>query len=95
MTGHPASSLPRGRCGEDSGTEAPPSPTGLYGRLRPRQRDIVARLLNGRDLRFWQVNHTVAYSLIARGVVDVEAATCRLRLLPPANAVRRPAEPGA
>ncbi|MDA8231312.1 MAG: hypothetical protein M0006_08235 [Magnetospirillum sp.] len=49
----------------------------------PRQRDILARIWNGADLRAWQVHHTSLLSLMAKGVVDCEGVTCRLSLVLP------------
>jgi hypothetical protein len=63
-----------------------------YGKLQPAQYQIVARLLNGEDVRYYSkgVNPTSALSLMSRRVIDCEGATCRLRLLPPEQAVTPP-----
>ncbi len=66
------------------------SVTAAYGRLTPREYHLVARVWNGEDVRFYSpnVNHSVAYSLIGKRILDCVAPTCRFTLIPPANAVR-------
>ena len=67
-----------------------PSITAAYGRLTPAQRNLVARVWNGEDVRFYSrgVNHTVAHSLLRKRILDCHATTCRFSLVPPANGVR-------
>lgn len=49
-------------------------------RLTSRQTSLVNRIKNGEDVRAWDVNHTVLFSLIRKQVVDCHATTCRLTL---------------
>lgn len=50
--------------------------------LTPNQDRIVGRLEAGEDLRTYHLHHSTFQSLARHRVVDIEAATCRLRLRP-------------
>lgn len=66
--------------------------TAAYGRLTPSQYQLVAKVSNGADVRYYHpgINHTVARSLMERRILDCEATTCRFRLLPAEQAVVKP-----
>lgn len=63
-----------------------PSISAAFGRLPPAQYRIVARILGGEDVRYYShgIHHTTALALMRKGIVDCQAATCRL-VLTPAN----------
>jgi hypothetical protein len=64
--------------------------TALYGRLTQPQYKLLARIRNGEDVRAYSdgVHHSTLYRLLERRVLACAATTCKLTLIPPANAVR-------
>ncbi|GEM_PF-6468526 len=66
------------------------SVTAAYGRLTQPQLKLVSRLWNGEDVRAYSagVHHRTLYALLDKGILACAATTCKLSLIPPANAVR-------
>lgn len=64
--------------------------TALYGRLTQPQYKLAARIRAGEDVRAYSpgVHHSTLYRMIERGILACAATTCKLTLIPPANAVR-------
>lgn len=65
--------------------------TAVYGPLTQPQYGLIARVHSGEDVRFYSpgVRPQTAYRLMERRIIDCEAATCRLVLLPPKGVLPR------